>query len=203
MFISKGEFMDKKYISVLNEIITTYQWWGIDLTSMLDNIKRTDKTAYDAFYGVYEEKDNEYVLRKLKSRKLFLDQLYRMIPRQDVSYVRINTIPLVRDYDFIRVTDEFQQSTYDYALAIMLLSQDFLFKNTNSNTEVVVNKYMKKNFDTKESENSLMLSGYNQRLSCNISSNLKGNMEASIVIPGQAIVEYNAYKEKPYSRVRK
>lgn len=195
--------MDKKYISVLNEIITTYQWWGIDLTSMLDNIKRTDKTAYDAFYGVYEEKDNEYVLRKLKSRKLFLDQLYRMIPRQDVSYVRINTIPLVRDYDFIRVTDEFQQSTYDYALAIMLLSQDFLFKNTNSNTEVVVNKYMRKNFDTKERENSLMLSGYNQRLSCNISSNLKCNMEASIVIPGQAIVEYNAYKEKPYSRVRK
>lgn len=203
MFISKGEFMDKKYISVLNEIITTYQWWGIDLTSMLDNIKRTDKTAYDAFYGVYEEKDNEYVLRKLKSRKLFLDQLYRMIPRQDVSYVRINTIPLVRDYDFIRVTDEFQQSTYDYALAIMLLSQDFLFKNTNSNAEVVVNKYMKKNFDTKKRENSLMLSGYNHRLSCNISSNLKDNMEASIVIPGQAIVEYNAYKEKPYSRVRK
>lgn len=195
--------MDKKYISVLNEIITTYQWWGIDLTSMLDNIKRTDKTAYDAFYGVYEEKDKEYVLRKLKSRKLFLDQLYRMIPRQDVSYVRINTIPLVRDYDFIRVTDEFQQSTYDYALAIMLLSQDFLFKNINSNTEVVVNKYMKNNFDTKKRENSLMLSGYNHRLSCNISSNLKGNMEASIVIPGQAIVEYNAYKEKPYSRVRK
>lgn len=195
--------MDKKYISVLNEIITTYQWWGIDLTSMLDNIKRTDKTAYDAFYGVYEEKDNEYVLRKLKSRKLFLDQLYRMIPRQDVSFVRINTIPLVRDYDFIRVTDEFQQSTYDYALAIMLLSQDFLFKNTNSNAEVVVNKYLRKNFDTKERENSLMLSGYNYRLSCNISSNLKGNMEASIVIPGQAIVEYNAYKEKPYSRVRK
>ena len=195
--------MDKKYISVLNEIITTYQWWGIDLTSMLDNIKRTDKTAYDAFYDVYEEKDNEYVLRKLKSRKLFLDQLYRMIPKQDVSYVRINTIPLVRDYDFIRVTDEFQQSTYDYALAIMLLSQDFLFKNINSNAEVVANKYMKKNFDTKERENSLMLSGYNYRLSCNISSNLKGNMEASIVIPGQAIVEYNAYKEKPYSRIRK
>jgi len=203
MFINKGEFMDKKYISVLNEIITTYQWWGIDLTSMLDNIKRTDKTAYDAFYDVYEEKDNEYVLRKLKSRKLFLDQLYRMIPKQDVSYVRINTIPLVRDYDFIRVTDEFQQSTYDYALAIMLLSQDFLFKNINSNAEVVANKYMKKNFDTKERENSLMLSGYNYRLSCNISSNLKGNMEASIVIPGQAIVEYNAYKEKPYSRIRK
>ena len=195
--------MDKKYISVLNEIITTYQWWGIDLTSMLDNIKRTDKTAYDAFYGVYEEKDNEYVLKKLKSRKLFLDQLYRMIPRQDVSYVRINTIPLVRDYDFIRVTDEFQQSTYDYALAIILLSQDFLFKNINSNVEVVVNKYLRKNFDTKERENSLMLSGYNHRLSCNIFSNLKGNMEASIVIPGQAIVEYNAYKEKPYSRVRK
>ncbi|MBE6158676.1 MAG: hypothetical protein E7159_02505 [Firmicutes bacterium] len=194
--------MDKKYISLFHEIKTTYQWWGIDLTSMLDNIKKTDKLAYDAFHTLYEEKDEEYYLKELKTRKLFLDQLSRLIPKQDESYVRINAIPLIKDYECVRMQDEFRQSTYDYALAIILLSQDFLYKNLNKNREVTINKYSKKNYVTGEISKLYMLAGYNNRLSCNISSNQNGDMESTIIIPGQAIIEYNAYKENPKIRVR-
>ena len=195
--------LKKDYAELVNEIISSYQWWGVDLTSLLDNIKITDGVAYEAFNYLYAKKRNSYELKDLKTRRLFLDRLQKIILKCETPYVTFDAIPLSGSYQELRYNTNFCQRNYDYVLAILLFSQEFLYKNMRKDNQVTSYDYREINREIKTISNIHTLSGYNDMSSCIITGDGITRMEASIIYPNKAIVRYNAYVDEPQRLVLK
>ena len=56
-------FTREYYVSMWATILSSYQWWGHDLVSLLDNIKKTNPIVSEVFDKIYKKSDGTYVLQ--------------------------------------------------------------------------------------------------------------------------------------------
>ena len=149
------------YLSNIANIESTYQNWGVDISSLLDNIKKTDLEAYKAFLMLYKKEKETFIKNNDKKARLFYEKICKLSLDSDRLDIDFKMEPLNKYLEKYKYSTSFVQNTYDHILSLLLLSEEFLFNdvNTNDNISYFDNKlyarsdnvefYMKKTGDNK------------------------------------------------------
>ena len=66
------------YLSNIANIESTYQNWGVDISSLLDNIKKTDLEAYKAFLMLYKKEKETFIKNNDKKARLFYEKICKL-----------------------------------------------------------------------------------------------------------------------------
>ena len=96
--MKKGTFTREHYVSVWATILDAYQWWGHDLTTLLDNIKKTNPIAVQAFEMLYNKVEDEYVPQTINRATKFYQKLSKLIPGDDRLYTSLEVESPKRKY---------------------------------------------------------------------------------------------------------
>ena len=166
------KYKKEYYLNTFHNVIDTYRNWGVDLTSMLDQIEITNNETYHNFKKVCETNNEEYKLKELKEEKVFYEKLLELMPKDEDCKSYLVAKDLICSY--YDTDAEVHIKNYDYLLAVSLFCEEFF--NLELSSPIV-----------KATTNSLKAS--NQNISINIE---KDNEEttANIDIPNQLKMTY-------------
>lgn len=134
------------YIWTIYECIkNTYQWWGIDLTSMSENIKKDFSNSYEALHKVYEKLQSPdfYASNPIFFKKptYVYELISNLIPLEDILYFDTTSKPQKSKYHFLHMPHgcKLRINRIDLIIAIYLFCEDFLFTEITSNKVTVSN----------------------------------------------------------------
>lgn len=167
-----AKYKKEYYLNTFHNVIDTYRSWGIDLTSMLDQIKKTNIGTYHNFKKVCETNNEEYKLKELTEEKVFYEKLLELMPKNEDCTSYLVAKDLIRPY--FDTDAEIHIKNYDYLLAVSLFCEEFF--NLELSSPII-----------KTSENNLKAS--NQNISIDIEKNNDETI-ANIDIPNQLKMVY-------------
>lgn len=135
-------FTREYYVSMWATILSSYQWWGHDLISLLDNIKKTNPIVSDVFDKIYPKKDGTYVLQTFDKITKFYQKLNALIPSNEKLYTKLKVKSLKRKNDNISLRENSKLQRMDYLIAILCFIEEFAFlslkdKNVSSNENML------------------------------------------------------------------
>lgn len=130
------------YVWTMEECIkTTYEWWGVDMMSMYDSIKKCFPNATAAIHKMYDSlkepdfyeskflvfENTEYVYQALANliphhEELLFDIITK---EQDKEYERLNICSWKRFVEISRI---------DLLMAVLLFTEEFILQPVTSNT---------------------------------------------------------------------
>ena len=126
-----------------NCIKSTYEWWGIDMMSMYDNIKKDFPNATEAIHRMYDKlrKPNFYKSKFLVFEKVeyVYEAIANLIPQHKELRFDIKTKEQSKEYDGLNMCSwgEFVEiSRVDLLMAVLLFTEEFILqpvKNANVN----------------------------------------------------------------------
>ena len=125
-----------------NCIKSTYEWWGIDMMSMYDNIKKDFPNATEAIHRMYDKlrKPNFY-----KSKFLVFEQveyvyeaLANLIPQHEELRFDIRTKEQSKEYKGLNMCswNRFVEiSRIDLLMAVLLFTEEFILQPISSKND--------------------------------------------------------------------
>ncbi len=176
------QYSKRFYISNLANILSSYQNWGVDLSSLLGNIRKTDYEVYKAFLELYKKDKDNYIRNEIIRASLFYERLYKLSLDSDRLDVDFRIEPLNKYLKNYKYHTSFNQCSYDHVLTLLLLSEEFLFDNISKNDNI--SSY----------GNNLYAKGDHVEFYMRKDSNV--NCNSQIIIPNEMVVNINtkAYK---------
>ena len=135
-------FTREHYVRMWATILETYQWWGHDLISLLENIKKTNPDVPKVFDRIYSKKDGDYVLQTSDKITKFYQKLNALIPSNEQLYTKLEVKSLKRKNDNISIKEDSCLQRMDYIIAILCFTEEFAFlslknENVSSNEEIL------------------------------------------------------------------
>ena len=179
--MKNGTFTREHYVSVWATILDAYQWWGHDLTTLLDNIKKTNPIAVQAFEMLYNKVEDEYVPQTINRATKFYQKLSKLIPGDDRLYTSLEVESPKRKYKNIQIREKRILKRADYMLAILCFAEEFAFlpMNAPNVSSIKVNRLMA------QSDNIVF----------HVEKDIKtGITRVGIVIPNELTITYCASK---------
>ena len=135
-------FTREYYVSMWETILSTYQWWGHDLISLLENIKKTNPIVHEVFDKIYSKNNGTYVLQHSDKITKFYQKLNALIPLNEKLYTKLEVKSLKRKNDNISLKENGMLQRMDYLIAILCFIEEFAFlslkdENVSSNEEIL------------------------------------------------------------------
>ena len=120
-----GVFTKEHYVSMWATILETYQWWGHDLTSLLDNIKKTNPIAVQVFNMLYNRREGTYEPKTFERATYFYQKLSKLIPDVKQLYTKLEVKALNKRNKNIAIKESCRIYREDYVLAILCFLEEF------------------------------------------------------------------------------
>lgn len=135
------------YIWTMYECIkTTSEYWGIDFTSMLDNVKRDFPNVYKAFMQLYgtDRQKELYLIEatKIENPQAVYELIANMLPISKSYLFNTTTQPQAYKYRYLhmcRWDRKVRTARCDLLLSVLLFTEDFIFEKVSSK-QVVFSK---------------------------------------------------------------
>ena len=170
----------KDYLLNVNNIVSVYENWGLDISTLLSIYINTNPDVYKTFLSLYKWEDCNYKRKDLKQVRYFYEKLSKLLVEDYKYYVEFSITPIQRKYKDLEYKKTFYQKRRDYLLALLLLSEGFLNKGLTS-----------KNIDSYKS--GLFAKDDSAVFSLNANKE-EGKSLVQLAIPNIVIVNYDAYK---------
>lgn len=169
-------FTREYYVSMWAEILSSYQWWGHDLVSLLYDIKKTNPIVSEVFDKIYQKNEAAYVVQTFDKDTKFYQKLNSLIPLNEILYTKLEVKSLKIKNDNISLRENNMLQRMDYLIAILCFTEEFAFlslkdKNVSSNENIL----------TAHSENIDIFIERNKRA---------GTTLVRITIPCELCIEY-------------
>ena len=134
------------YVWTMEECIkNTYEWWGLDMMSMYNNIKMDFPNATTAINNIYNNMKEQNIY---KSQFLFFEKIQyiyeaftNLIPPLEKISFDIRTKELSRQYQYLNMRSWNQFVTInriDLIMAILLLTEDFILQPVSSPNVILI-----------------------------------------------------------------
>ena len=122
------------YLDSIHSIVETYQWWGVDLVSGLDDVYREfAPDAYESFDNTFKFVDIDKYQKIIKQEPIFYSKLNSLLLDSDKLDVNLDIWPLCDKCDSLNYQTRYEQYAWDYALSLYLLGEEFLLKSIYDN----------------------------------------------------------------------
>lgn len=169
-------FTREYYVSMWATILSSYQWWGHDLVSLLDNIKKTNPIVSEVFDKIYKKSDGTYVLQATDKITKFYQKLNALIPSNEKLYTKLEVKSLKRKNDNISLKETIMLQRINYLIAILCFTEEVALLSLK---------------DKKVSSNENMLTAHSENIDIFIEKNRKtGITTVRITIPCELCIEY-------------
>lgn len=164
------------YVNTWTTILRSYQWWGHDLISLLDNIKKTNPIVPEVFDKIYKKNYGTYVLQNFDKITKFYQKLNTLISPNEKLYTKLEVKSLKRKNDNISIKENFRLQRMDYLIAILCFTEEFAFLSLN---------------DKNVSSNENILTAHSDNIDIFIERNKRtGTTVVRISIPCELCIEY-------------
>lgn len=169
-------FTSEYYISMWETILNCYQWWGHDLSSLMDSIKKTNPIVSEAFDMMYKKDSNTYVLQTFDKITKFYQKLNELIPSNEELYTKLEVKSLEKENDKILFKEAQILKRIDYIIAILCFTEEFALLSLK---------------DGKVSSNKNMLKAHSENIELLIERNNDTQITiVKITIPCELCIEY-------------
>jgi len=169
-------FTREYYVSMWASILSSYQWWGHDLITLLDNIKKTNPIVSEVFDKMYKENEGTYVLQTYDKITQFYQKLNALIPSAENLYTKLEVKSLKRKNDNISLKETTMLERIDYIIAVLCFTEEFALLSIK---------------DKKVSSNENMLTAHSENIDIFIENNRKAGITVvRITIPCELCIEY-------------
>lgn len=169
-------FTREYYVGMWASILSSYQWWGHDLISLMDNIKKTNPIVSDVFDKIYPKKDGTYVLQTFDTITRFYQKLNALIPSNEKLHTKLEVKSLKRKNDNISLKETAMLQRFDYLIAILCFTEAFAFLSLK---------------DENVSSNENMLTAHSENIDIFIERNKRtATTLVRITIPCELCIEY-------------
>lgn len=129
------------YVRAMAKCKSTYEWWGIDMMSMYDNIKKDFPNAIKAIHKMYAKlrKPDFYKAKFLVFEKVeyVYEALANLIPHHEELLFDIITKEQGKEYKGLNMCswNRFVEiSRIDLIMAVLLFTEEFILKPIKSDT---------------------------------------------------------------------
>ena len=128
------------YVWTMAECIKdTYEWWGLDMMSMYDNIKEDFPNAIEAIHKMYHNlKEPDFYESKFlvfEKVQYIYEALANLIPQHEELRFDIKTKEQSKEYDGLNMCSwgEFVEiSRIDLLMAVLLFTEEFILQPVKS-----------------------------------------------------------------------
>lgn len=169
-------FTREYYVSMWATILSSYQWWGHNLVSLLDNIKKTNPIVSEVFDKIYKKSDGTYVLQATDKITKFYQKLNALIPSNEKLYTKLEVKSLKRKNDNISLKETIMLQRINYLITILCFTEEVALLSLK---------------DKKVSSNENMLTAHSENIDIFIEKNRKtGITTVRITIPCELCIEY-------------
>lgn len=128
------------YVWTMAECIKdTYEWWGLDMMSMYDNIKEDFQNAITAIHKMYHDlkEPDFYEAKSLVFEKVqyVYEALANLIPKHKELRFDIKTKEISKEYEGLNMCSwgEFVEiSRIDLLMAVLLFTEEFILQPVKS-----------------------------------------------------------------------
>ena len=136
------------YVWTLQECIKdTYEWWGTDMTSMYDNIKRDFPNVTRAIPKMHSDfkTSNFYDTKPLKFENIqfIYEAISNLVPTDEKLKFDLRTKEQSKDYKYLNICswNEFISiNRIDLIIAVLLFTEEFILQPISSRNVVLTDK---------------------------------------------------------------
>lgn len=171
-----GVFTKEHYVSMWATVLESYQWWGHDLTSLLDNIKKTNPVTFRVFNMLHNRREGTYEPKTFDRATYFYQKLSKLIPNAKQLYTKLEVKSLNKKNKNIAIKEKCRINREDYVLAILCFLEE------------VANLPLS---NSKVSSMENTLTAHSDNIVFEIEKNKHTNIiSVKIIIPGEISIEY-------------
>ena len=127
----KNKFTRIYYVGLWSEILSTYQWWGRDLVTLLESIKETDSVVVETFWKMYNKTDGKYSIKTLRGYK-FYEILSRFMGSEEELEVSTRVKSLKKENELLQTKLLECYRRRDILIAILCFTQEFANKRADN-----------------------------------------------------------------------
>lgn len=127
----QNKFTRSYYVGLWSEILSTYQWWGRDLVTLLESIKETDPVVVETFWKMYNKTDGKYSIKTLRGYK-FYEILSRFMGSEEELEVSTRVKALKKENALLQMKFEQYSARKDLLIAILCFTQEFANKRADN-----------------------------------------------------------------------
>lgn len=133
------------YVWTMAECIkSTYEWWGIDMMPMYDNIKRDFPNAAEAIHKMYDNLEEEDFYRSLflifEKVQYVYEAIANLIPPYEKLQFDIRTKEQAKEYKRLNMCswNRFVEiSRIDLIMAVLLFTEEFILQPISSKNVIL------------------------------------------------------------------
>lgn len=172
------DFTAEYYLDMWSLILSSYQWWGHDLSALMNNIQKTNPIISESFNEVYKKVEFSYIQRATGEISKFVHKLDTLIPLKKKLYTKLCVKSLKSKNDDIAISESIMMNRIDYLIAVLCFAEEFSLLGLNSK---------------KISSNKNILSAHSNNIDIFIEQDKKTNVTlVRILIPCELCIEYSA-----------
>lgn len=123
--MKKESFTREHYVGIWSEILSTYQYWGHELITILDEIKKTNPIAVEVFEKMYNKEGDSYVSQTFTRAARFYQKLDRLIPSAEELYTKLRVKSLNRENKNLAIKETLRLRRINYLIAILCFMEEF------------------------------------------------------------------------------
>ena len=127
----QNKFTRSYYVGLWSEILSTYQWWGRDLVTLLESIKETDPVVVETFWKMYNKTDGKYSIKTLRGYK-FYEILSRFMGSDEKLEVSTRVKSLKKENELLQTKLLECYRRRDILIAILCFTQEFANKRADN-----------------------------------------------------------------------
>ncbi len=179
--MTKETFTRNHYVCMWETILSSYQWWGHDLITLLANIKKTNPIAVQTFNLLYKKNGKKYLPVPQGNAIKFYQKVNSLLPQGQVVNTTLEVKALRAKNESLEVVESVTMNRYDYLIAIICFMEEFLMLSIK---------------DEKVSSNRNILAAHSDAVNIFMEKDNKTNVTmVRITIPCELVIEYSC-KEK-------
>lgn len=127
----QNKFTRSYYVGLWSEILSTYQWWGRDIVTLLESIKETDPVVVETFWKMYNKTDGKYSIKTLRGYK-FYEILSRFMGSEEELEVSTRVKSLKKENELLQTKLLECYRRRDILIAILCFTQEFANKRADN-----------------------------------------------------------------------
>lgn len=118
-------FTREYYVGMWASILSSYQWWGHDLITLLGNIKQTNPIVSEVFDKMYKKDGDTYVLQLFNKATKFYQKLDTLVPSVERLYTKLEVKSLKKANNDITIKENLMLQRINYLIAILCFTEEF------------------------------------------------------------------------------
>ena len=127
----QNKFTRSYYVGLWSEILISYQWWGWDISRLLESVKETEPVIAETFWKMYNKTDGKYRIKTLRGYK-FYEILSRFMGSEEELEVSTRVKSLKKENELLQTKLLECYRRRNILIAILCFTQEFANKRADN-----------------------------------------------------------------------